>query len=362
MMKYEEIVPLNKQEQELTDRVLEKTGTADADLTGLEMAVLSRLDAGDEIPAEQKSARRLFRGRKRRNLLLAAAMMIILTTFVYGAAEGWNVELARALGFSDMMEELQGGYVNIGLTQKQDKVTMTVDQAVGDDSSQWILITTDIPYETAGQNESVVYYADKFTLNVSRLFGGGMGGGESLESFNNNGKVAFWLFASSYDKINKSRLKLSLGKIRREVMDQNGKTISNKKVTGASFSFKWRNHYKAHSRTYAEDVKVVVPVDEGSVNVTCRLRKIRITPVTIYLEATYSGPSVKGTMALIVEEIQLKNGAWRKFSVTDGDYGNDEQDDTTLVYSYQTLGERYRAINGSDITGIMVGGTKIELK
>lgn len=311
----------------------------------------------------------------KRVVLFAVVMMILSVSSVFAVSKGWDVEIAKAFGVSTMMKDLEDGYVNIGASDTQGGITVNVNQAIGDDTSQWIQIDTNIDFEEDETN-SVDYLPEKTILQVSNLVGTAeIDGGFSMQCFNHHGKVSYWLFPTGYKGINKARLKLTISGIKRTVTDENGKIIVEKSIDDSTFEMRWKNVYDTHVRAFDLDEEVKCKLDEddqdGDRLVECKLTKVKLTPITLYMEGTTDDESIAkdylGGLAPQVNKVKLTDDSIVEFDNGEASYAFDGGAHgrfnayITLV-SYNQFTEREESINGNKVKSIFVGDTEIRLE
>jgi len=312
---------------------------------------------------------------RKRVALFAAVMMMLAASSAFAVSNGWDVELAKAFGVSTMMKDLEDGYVNIGVSDSHDEVTVTVNQAIGDDTSQWIQVDTNIDYEEDEIN-SVDYLPEKTRLQVKNLMGtADIDGGFSMQCFNNHGKVAYWLFPTGYKGINKAKLELVISGIKRTLTDENGKIVSEKSIDDNTFEIHWKNVYDTNVRTFDLTENVKCKLDEndpdGDRLVDCRLTKVRVTPITLYIEGVADDESIPndylGGLTPQINMIRLMDDRIVEFESGDASYGFDGGAHgrfnayMTLV-GYDQFTDKEESVNGNEVKGIFVGDMEIQLE
>lgn len=326
-------------------------------------------DNGQEITDDRKllhSHRNPFRRHLKLAVALAAVIVLVPCGIAVSASKGWDVQMARFLGITDSMKEYKSGYVNIGVSGSHDGVTVTANQAIGDDTSQWIQIDTNIDWKDSKKYD--VYYDAQNDLHVYKALGREeIDGGFEFQSFNNDGKVSFYIFPTAYKDINHAKMEVDLADITRELYDEDGKLVSSQTITDHRFVLHWKNSYDAKVRTFQVNTDIKCSLDDTTAKgkTTCHISEVRITPVTLYykwklVNATYKELGLKGTwdsdhQEPLLTAVRLKNG---KTASVEGKGGSSSFNKAsgsmylTLVSPKWIIGEE-KTVNGSEITSLI---------
>lgn len=379
-MKYKNLKSVEQWEMDLIDRIPEPDGQSDMDLDMLEQSIISRIQekqTREHIEFHPDPTVRKHNVNARRRLkwiaVLAAAILVVSSGFAFAVSKGWDVELARAFGVSEMMEDLEDGYVKIGATDTHENNRVTVNQAIGDDTSQWIQIDTDIDW-AEDTEYSVDYLPEKCELEVMSLSGlSDIDGGYSIRSYNNHGKVSYWLFPTAYQGINHAKMELALGKITRTLTDDAGKIVSEEMIDDSIYSLKWKNVYDAHVRTVKvdENVKCKLDAADGDRMVECNLTELKITPVTIYLEGAADDETIPdnytGGLVPQVNKVRMQDGTIVEFESGDASYGYDGGSHGRFnafitLARYDDFNEKEVSVNGNEIRSIFIGNKEIAIE
>ena len=98
----------------------------------------ARTSANPKTGSPKRKGRRILR-----SVLVAAALAVLLMTSLCVAAMiAYDVRFTQLIGLEGTMKELEGGYVEIGLTSELDGLTVTAVDAIGDSHTQWVELRT----------------------------------------------------------------------------------------------------------------------------------------------------------------------------------------------------------------------------
>ena len=372
------LIPMTKWEIDLLDQATSSMEQPDPDLDDLETRVLAKLqsEAGSEPAFVQVDAVQRQNARIRRRfqwiVILAAALVIISSSFIFAASRGWDVELAKAFGVSNMMEELGSGYVHIGVYDRNKETTVTANQAIGDDTSQWIQIDTNINW-IEDDEYSVDYLPNKSDLKVMNLLGlSEIDGGFSLKSYNNHGKVSYWLFPTAYKDINRAKMIVTIDGIKRTRTDDFGNIISEEVIDDNTYTLKWKNVYDAHVRTFKidEDIQCKLDAPDEDHMVSGHLTEVKISPITMYLTGIIEDEKLPndymGAVTPQVKKLRLMDGTIVNFESWDATYSYDGGSSgkfsafLTLV-GYDEFKNKETSVNGNAIQSIFIEDKEIIL-
>lgn len=286
---------------------------------------------------------------KRRIVLLMVVFIMALGVAVSAKENDWDIQMAEMLGLSGVMEEMEGGYIKIDVSDTSDGITVTASQAIGDQNSQWLQLDTDVLWEVGTDGyylfETVdEYYLDKKGMQISSA-------GE-FYSFNNNGYVSFISYRTDTEKINRAKVEISAKMLYayENEEDEQGTLISSGK-----WELSWKNFYSANTITRHPYKKVTIKGEQNG-EFDCIIHKIEISPISIRL-AAWKNPLSKSMEKcyLEIDSITLKDGTvlFCPVSVA-GNHGNW---DLESFLSFQDIGQ----ISINNIDYITVGGEKIEI-
>jgi len=301
----------------------------------------------EQIQKEQKPHHIHF--RVHRVIPLAAVMIMIFGMVVAAKEQDWDIKMADMLGLSSVMEELDGGYVKIGVSDTSDGVKLTASQAIGDQNSQWIQFDTNIPWEVG---EDGYYHFENITQNYWDKKGRPICYGGEFYSFNNDGYVSFISYNMNAEKINRAKVEVFVDQLyaHQDEKDEQGTLVSRGK-----WKLSWTNCYPANTITRHPYEKVTLKGNDGT-EFNCIIRKIEISPVSMRLEA-WKNPLAGSTDTcyLEVDSITMKDGTTMTCSMSSGGSHNNWNLDSFL--SFEDIGQ----ININDVDYIMIGNEKIEM-
>lgn len=271
-----------------TDLMLEKQ----------EKMTLQKIYAQMQKEKGKKENVRLF-GRRKALILIAAAVMM-LGMVVFAREADWDIKMAEMLGLSNVMEDLEGGYVRIGTSAQSDGVTVTATQAIGDRNSQWIQFDTDLPWEEGkyylfGEEEAGFYTQGDIMVSA----------GCTLVSYNQDGCVSFLLYAVDCNKINRARVKVHFAEIYEY---EDGNDEEGKLVSSGEWNLEWSNCYAANTITRHPYRNITLEATDGT-EFSCILHKIEISPVSIRIEAwKHPGTGNAENSLVRMDSITLQDG------------------------------------------------------
>lgn len=274
--------------------------------------------------------------RKKTMLVLLAAIIAIMGTFTYGAERDWDVRFAEQLGLSDVMIDLPGGYKKIDVSQTSGDITLTVAQSIGDKSSQWIEIDTNLPWEGAEEAWDIFEHLDVHAYDGDSM----IAGGNTVEPFEANDKLSFRVYMEGYDGINKANM-----------------LIKANTFNGETFELKWKNYYASNARVNHPLTKVMLSVENGT-DLMAYITKVEVTPVSLRVEA-WTNPlggdvDVENVEHLSIESITLKNGT--VMEVDRFDVGG--VNGSGFLDVFLSLAD---IASGNDIASITISGVEIQL-
>lgn len=339
--------------------------------------------SGDEIKSEKsEQAFKPKRHRKRRGLILIAAIVMLMGTVALAASNDWDIQMAERLGLSSVMEKLEGGYVVIGETQSQGDITMTVTQAIGDSSCQWIEIDTNIPWEA---NEEEAYGVEDCTLKVypcvPAIKPDGQGGFDSFSNFalqflteksggytvycyEKDGNISIMISAMDYEDLNRSLIQVEIKDLGLYHGEEDGEGTV---ICDSTFRFSWKNYYNANTKHIKLNQEITLQNDQGEV-FDCTLTKLEVTPISLRLEA--KAKNVGNGSFLYIDSIKMKDGTVIPCGdITSGGVSSvgihsDLEGFLSLVEEKGADSEESSAfslIDGTQIESITVGGVEISI-
>ncbi len=274
-------------------------------------------------------------GRRRMVILVMAAVMMF-GTVAFAKDKEWDVEMAEMLGLSGVMESLEGGYIRIEKADRQDDITVTAVQSIGDRNSQWIQFDTDIPWNVG---EDGYYMFDESRFQFTKKNGAIIPGGSEFYSYNNNGKVSFMLYAVGVEKINRANVSVELG----ELYEYESLEAEGKKLSDACWNLSWTNYYASNTI----EKYPFVSVDD------LWIRKIEISPISIQVEAVAWPSDV--SRELIVEQVRLKDGTTISCQNRTNGSSNNIFFDNHVVY------EDWNSVEVDAIASVIINGTEITI-
>ena len=117
------------------------------------------------IYAEPEGRKRKVVSIKKKFVLAVASVFMVFGVMACARKYDWDIEFAQTLGFPNAMEELKGGYVKIGVTDKQGDIEITAVQALGDKHNQWIQFDSNIPWEIEDEDNEFYRYG-KYDISI----------------------------------------------------------------------------------------------------------------------------------------------------------------------------------------------------
>ena len=326
-MLYELMDEIDDREAEMLNKYVSVSG---ATLKRQEKLIMDKIY--EQMP-KRKSA---VRGRRKLVILVAVAVMMFGTA-VLAKEQDWDVEMAELLGLSNVMDALDGGYVKIGKSDRQDNITVTAVQSIGDRNSQWIQFDTDIPW-TVGEDGS--YMFDESRFQFTRKNGGIITGGSQFYSYDNNGKVSFMLYAVGVEKINRANVTVCLGDLYEyESVGGAGKLLSE-----GEWNLAWTNYYAPNTITrypmaLADDIWI---------------QKIEMSPVSVYVEGV--APRSKEMQEFIdVEGVKLEDGTIIFCRELTGGIKNNMFYESFVTY------EDWNSVDVEEIVSVKINGKEISI-
>lgn len=228
---------------------------------------------------------------RRKFVVLVAAAVMMFSMVAFARANDWDIEFLSAIGLNGAMEELEGGYVEIGESDTSDGITITATKSIGDKNNQWIQLDTDVPW-TIGEDGYYSFEDVEFEFNKSI---GKVGGhSEIWFSYNNDGKVSFLIEVNAKD-INRLQVNITIKKLYQceDVNEEDEQTL----ISDETWELCWKNYYSPNTVTKYP----MATIDDLVIN------KIELSPISIRVEAV-GKYSQEDSERLNVEQITLDDG------------------------------------------------------
>jgi len=291
--------------------------------------------------------RRLF--GKRKAVVLVATFILMIGMVGFAKEHDWDIQMADMLGISEAMEDLDGGYVKIGVSDTADDVTITASQLIGDKNCMWVQLDTNVPW-TVGENGYYMFEDD--TMNCYNQPSRGLSGGITYSSYNNNGSVSFMLEFSDFNDINRATVDLWFSKLVMYEPMENGnekETI----ISEGEWRLKWDNYYAAN--TVEKNLFRFVTLKEAGEQLTCVIREIEVSPVSIQIQGMKS-PTVHTTSPFeILDSVILENGTEIECFCTQCGISN------FVVEGFVSRSD-FPEIDMTQIEYVVIAGEKIKIK
>ncbi|MBQ9984614.1 MAG: hypothetical protein IJP29_08490 [Lachnospiraceae bacterium] len=216
---------------------------------------------------------------KHKAVVLVAAFVLVLGMVGFAKERDWDIEMADMLGLSAVMEELDGGYVKIGASDKSDGITITATQGIGDKNSMWVQLDTDLSWDVGEDGYYVFEVSDGHWYKGTNF----LTGGHQMYSYNNNGKVSFIWYFMGYEDINRARNEVYLSEIRAyETLEDEDEGYI---VSTGSWEFEWENCYAPNTVVVRPYKTVTMQSERSSNTMDCFVTEIEISPVSMWAVA-----------------------------------------------------------------------------
>ncbi|MDE6625435.1 MAG: hypothetical protein K2K56_03570 [Lachnospiraceae bacterium] len=332
-------------------RMAKQQKTAKSRLRNQEKLIADKIHRQLQSESDQSSSWKdsSFRILGRRLIPLMTVFVMLMGMAALAKERDWDIRMAEMLGLSNVMEKLEGGYVEIGVSDVSEGITVTAVRLIGDQNSQWIQFDTDIPWEV-GENGYYLfgdlqeYYRDKRGRIIS-------GGGE-FYSFDNQGYVSFISYRMDTEKINRAEVEIFAENIYayQDDKEKQGTLIGNGK-----WQLSWRNCYAANT-VRKHPYKWVTMKGKNGTKFTCNIHKIEISPISIRIEA-WKNPLAGNTedCFLEVDSVTLKDGTVIPCQTSSG--GNYNNWSLESFISFQEIGQ----IDTGNVDYITIGGKRIQI-
>ncbi|MBO5088753.1 MAG: hypothetical protein J6C01_08760 [Lachnospiraceae bacterium] len=293
------------------------------------------------------SKRRLF--GKRKAVVLVATFILMIGVVGFAKEHDWDIQMADMLGISEAMEDLDGGYVKVGVSDTADDVTITAFQLIGDKNCMWVQLDTNVPW-TVGKNGYYLFGDD--TMNCYHQPSRGLPGGITYSSYDNNGSVSFMLEFSDFNDINRATVDLWFSKLVMYEPMENGnekETI----ISDGEWCLKWDNYYAAN--TVEKNLFKVVKLQEAGEQLTCVIREIEVSPVSIQIKGMKSPTVHTSSTFEILDSVILEDGTEIECFCTQSGISN------FAVEGFVSRTD-FPEIDMTQVEYIVIAGEKIKIK
>lgn len=286
--------------------------------------------------------------KKRLFLILAAAVMMFGSVVSASRYYDLDIRLEKMVGSSNVMKDLSGGFVEVGVSDTDDNITITATQAIGDKNSQWIVLDTNIPW-TVGEEGYYMIADTNFDFSKRRNQATETCG-YYVEPYNNNGLVSF-LVSAEVEGINRLYVSLNCQTIMVEYEGGERHVVSD-----GSWKLEWKNKYTGNAHTIYPMKMAEFKDDKGN-SFTGLVYKIEFSPLIIRAEIVKNPMEKSNTQLENIEitSVTLKDGTVLPARMSQSGSSNNTFLDTSI--SYESMGK----VNLSEVETITVGGVEIEL-
>lgn len=317
-----------------------------------EKLVLGRIKM--EMQKEKKKTAGIHVFGKRRVILLAATFVLMMGMIIFAKERDWDIRMADMLGLTEVMEELEGGYVKIGASDVSDTIAITATQGIGDKNSMWVQLDTDLIWNVGEEG----YYT--FEVSNGHWYRGEkiLTGGSWLYSYNNNGKVSFMWYFMGYEDMNRARVEVLLSGIM--AYDSRRNEEEGYLVSDGLWELEWENCYAPNTVVVRPYQVVTLQSEQGNHTMDCLVTEIELSPVSMRAVAwknpfeQFKTPSNR--VVLSVDAITLRDGTKMELKTKFTTAGtNNFQTDCFLNY------EDLQCVNTGEIVSITIGGEEIKV-
>ncbi len=286
---------------------------------------------------------------KRKAVVLVATFILMIGMVGFAKEHDWDIQMADKLGISEAMEDLDGGYVKVGVSDTAEDVTVTATQLIGDKNCMWLQLDTTVPW-TVGENGYYMFEDD--TMNCYHQPSRGLSGGITYSSYDNNGSVSFMLEFSDFNDINRATVDLWFSKLVMYEPMENGnekETI----ISEGEWRLKWDNYYAAN--TVEKNLFRLVTLKEAGEQLTCVIREIEVSPVSIQIKGMKS-PTIHTTYPFeILDSVILEDGTEIECFCTQSGISN------FVVEGFVSRAD-FPEIDMTQIEYVVIDGEKIKIK
>lgn len=315
-----------------------------------ESLVLDRIKK--EMQREEKKAARIHVLGKRRVILLVATFALMMGMMTFAKEWDWDIRMADMLGLTEVMEELEDGYVKIGVSDASDDITLTATQGIGDKNSMWVQLDTDLIWNVGEEGYYTFEVLDDFWYRGVEI----VTGGSLLYSYNNNGKVSFMWYFTGYEEINRARVEIRLSGIRAydsQKDEEEGYLVSN-----GLWELEWENCYAPNTVVVRPYQIVTLKSEQGNHTMDCLVTEIELSPVSMRAVAwklPFERFDATGdVLVLAVDSITLRDGTKMEPKNKYTTAGTDNFK-TDCFLNYEDL----QCVNTKEILSITIGGEEI---
>lgn len=255
-----------------------------------------------EQKKEQNTNIRLF--SKRRIVLLVATFVLMIGMVSFAKEQDWDIQMADMLGLSEAMEELDGGYVKVGVSDTSDDITVIVSQLIGDKNCMWVQLDTDVPWTV---EEGGYYLFEDSSGDCYHRSDKLLTGAQTFQSFNNDGYISFMWQFEDYSDINRATIELHINQLveYKPLEDEEGEEVANVISEGA-WELKWENYYAANTITRYPLKKVTL--QDGVTAINCVIREVEVSPISIQIKGWKSPWDDISHTHNLLEAVKLKDG------------------------------------------------------
>lgn len=303
-----------------------------------------------QFPAKKKNGKRI--KRKKIAVILVAAVMMFGSVVSASQYYDLDIRLEKMIGSGEVMKDLPGGFVQVGVSDTDKKVTLEATQTIGDKNSQWIVLDTNIPWK-AGKDG--YYMFENMNLLFYKNSQKPEPGGYSVESYNNNGFVSFFVSAEVKD-INRLSVCIECSSILEyDSLEDDAK--DGRVVSDGNWKLEWKNRYTGNANiTYP--MEMVEIFSENGTSFSALVYKIEHSPLNIRVEMIKNPTTKSSTQMELIEiaSVTLKDGTIVPANVSQSGSSNNTFLHTSI--SFESMGK----INLEEVKSIRIGGEEIELK
>ncbi len=247
-----------------------------------------------------------FRLFDRRRLVLLAATFILMFGMVGFAKEhDWDIQMADMLGLTEVMEELEGGYVKVDVSDTSDNITVTASQLIGDKNCMWLQLDTDVPWTV--EEGGYYFFGDSSSAECYHQQGKLLTGGQTFHSFNNGGYISFMWQFEDYSDINRATIEIRANQLveYKPLEKEEDEQITNV-ISEGSWELKWENCYAANTVTKHPFKKVTL--HDGNTEVDCVIHEVEVSPISIQIKGWKSPLDDEDHSYNLLEAVKLKDG------------------------------------------------------
>lgn len=286
---------------------------------------------------------------KRRVVLLVAVFVLMIGMMSFAKEHDWDIQMADKLGISDAMEQLDGGYMNVGVSDTVDDITLTASQLIGDKNCMWVQLDTNVPW-AAGENGYYIF--DDSVMDCYHQPSRSLPGGITYYSYDNNGLVSFMLEFSDFSDINRATVDLWFRTLVMYEPTEDGHEIETV-ICDGEWKLKWDNYYTANT-VKKNFFRIVTLKGEGE-QLTCIIREVEVSPVSIQIKGM-KNPGLRTNSAFaILDSVILEDGTEMECFCTQSGISN------FAVEGFVSLTD-FPEIDMTQIEYVVIDGEKMKIK